>query len=126
MSVFFWVDELEADGGLSGDERGQYAAHPGCFRGFAWASTDGLGRGGFWTSRRAKCVVCWVSCVTVAAARSRIGCVAERRTAGSLRHDLKVSGETLRRWMMEAGLWLSRKQRRKFHQPRCDVNPWVN
>jgi hypothetical protein len=33
-------------------------------------------------------------------------------------HDLKVSGETLRRWMIEAGLWLSRKQRRRFHQPR--------
>lgn len=33
-------------------------------------------------------------------------------------HDLKVSGETLRRWMIEAGLWLSRKQRRTFHQPR--------
>jgi len=29
-----------------------------------------------------------------------------------------VSHETLRRWMSEAGLWLSRKQRRTFHQPR--------
>jgi hypothetical protein len=26
--------------------------------------------------------------------------------------------ETLRRWMVEDGLWLSRKQRRSFHQPR--------
>ena len=33
-------------------------------------------------------------------------------------HDLKVSRETLRKWMQDAGLWLSRKQRRKFHQPR--------
>lgn len=33
-------------------------------------------------------------------------------------HDLKVSRETLRNWMAEVGLWLSRKQRRTFHQPR--------
>jgi hypothetical protein len=31
---------------------------------------------------------------------------------------VKVSRETLRRWMVEDGLWLSRKQRRIFHQPR--------
>ena len=31
---------------------------------------------------------------------------------------VKVSRETLRRWMVEDGLWLSRKQRRSFHQPR--------
>jgi len=34
------------------------------------------------------------------------------------RHDFKVSRETLRKWMQEDGLWLSRKQRRTFHQPR--------
>jgi hypothetical protein len=34
------------------------------------------------------------------------------------RHDLKVSRETLRKWMMGDGLWLSRRQRRSFHQPR--------
>jgi transposase len=33
-------------------------------------------------------------------------------------HGLKVSHETLRIWMVEAGMWLSRKQRRNFHQPR--------
>ena len=33
-------------------------------------------------------------------------------------HGLEVSTETLRKWMIEAGLWLSRKQRRTFHQPR--------
>jgi len=33
-------------------------------------------------------------------------------------HGLKVSRETLRMWMVEAGMWLSRKQRRNFHQPR--------
>lgn len=33
-------------------------------------------------------------------------------------HGLTVSRETLRKWMSEAGLWLSRKQRRTFHQPR--------
>ena len=34
------------------------------------------------------------------------------------RHDVEVSRETMRKWMVEAGLWLSRKQRRTFHQPR--------
>lgn len=33
-------------------------------------------------------------------------------------HDLKVSRETLRKWMQADGIWLSRKQRRTFHQPR--------
>lgn len=33
-------------------------------------------------------------------------------------HDLKVSRETLRKWMQDAGIWSSRKQRRTFHQPR--------
>lgn len=33
-------------------------------------------------------------------------------------HVLKVSRETRRKWMAEDGLWLSRKQRRTFHQPR--------
>lgn len=33
-------------------------------------------------------------------------------------HGLKISRETLRKWMQDAGIWLSRKQRRTFHQPR--------
>ena len=33
-------------------------------------------------------------------------------------HDFTVSRETLRHWMMAAGIWLPRKQRRRFHQPR--------
>ncbi len=33
-------------------------------------------------------------------------------------HGLKVSRETLRKWMQDAGIWLSRKQRHTFHQPR--------
>jgi transposase len=33
-------------------------------------------------------------------------------------HGLVVSRETLRKWMAEAGIWLSRKQRRTFHQLR--------
>src|SRR5215203_4087276 len=33
-------------------------------------------------------------------------------------HGLKVSRETLRGWMVDAGLWLSRRQRRRLHQPR--------
>jgi transposase len=33
-------------------------------------------------------------------------------------HGFKVSRETLRTWMVEDGIWLSRKQRRTFHQPR--------
>jgi len=31
---------------------------------------------------------------------------------------VKVSRETLPRWMVEDGLWLSRKQRKSFHHPR--------
>ena len=34
------------------------------------------------------------------------------------RDGLRVSRETVRGWMSEAGLWLSRKQRRTFHPPR--------
>ncbi len=34
------------------------------------------------------------------------------------RHGVDISRETLRKWMVEAGVWLSRKQRRSFHQPR--------
>jgi hypothetical protein len=34
------------------------------------------------------------------------------------KHQLRVGKETLRRWMMAEGLWLSRTQRRTFHQPR--------
>jgi transposase len=33
-------------------------------------------------------------------------------------HGFKVSRETLRKWMQEDGIWLSRKQRRTFQQPR--------
>ena len=34
------------------------------------------------------------------------------------RDGLHVSRETVRSWMVDAGLWSSRKQRRTFHQPR--------
>jgi hypothetical protein len=34
------------------------------------------------------------------------------------RHGLTVSRETLRKWMADGGLWLSRRQRRRFHRPR--------
>ncbi|PYE43141.1 winged helix-turn helix protein [Rhizobium sp. PP-F2F-G20b] len=34
------------------------------------------------------------------------------------RDGLRVSRETVRSWMVDAGLWLSRKQRRTFHRPR--------
>ncbi|WP_419737885.1 ISNCY family transposase [Ruegeria sp.] len=34
------------------------------------------------------------------------------------RHEFKVSRETVRSWMIEDGLWLSRQQRKTFHQPR--------
>jgi hypothetical protein len=40
------------------------------------------------------------------------------------RHELRVSRETLRKWMVEDGLWLSRKQRRSFHQPRLRRESW--
>ena len=34
------------------------------------------------------------------------------------RDGVKISRETLRKWMIEDGLWLSRSQRRVFHRPR--------
>jgi hypothetical protein len=34
------------------------------------------------------------------------------------RYALRVSRETLRQWMREDGLWLSRQQRHQLHQPR--------
>ncbi len=33
-------------------------------------------------------------------------------------HDVVVSVETLRRWMIDAELWVPRAQRRRVHQPR--------
>lgn len=33
-------------------------------------------------------------------------------------HELTVSRETLRKWMVSAGLWVPRKQRRRVQQPR--------
>jgi transposase len=37
------------------------------------------------------------------------------------KHDVKISRETLRKWMMAEGLWRSRKQRRSFHSSDCVV-----
>jgi transposase len=34
------------------------------------------------------------------------------------KHSITIGRETLRRWLMADGLWLSRKQRKTFHQPR--------
>lgn len=34
------------------------------------------------------------------------------------RYKFKVSRETVQTWMKEEGIWLSRAQRRQFHQPR--------
>ena len=34
------------------------------------------------------------------------------------RHDLKVSRETLRNWMRQAGIWVSRAERKRIQQPR--------
>ncbi len=33
-------------------------------------------------------------------------------------HGSKMSRESRRKWMIEDGIWLSRRQRRTFHQPR--------
>ena len=38
------------------------------------------------------------------------------------RDEHKVSRETLRKWMIEEGLWLSRRQRRSFHSPGCGAS----
>jgi transposase len=34
------------------------------------------------------------------------------------RHDLRVSRETLRSWMIQAGVWRPRAERKRFQQPR--------
>jgi len=34
------------------------------------------------------------------------------------KHGIRLVCGTLRRWMMSEGMWLSRKQRKRFHQPR--------
>ena len=34
------------------------------------------------------------------------------------KHSITIGRETLRRWLMADGLWLSRKQRKTYHQPR--------
>lgn len=34
------------------------------------------------------------------------------------RHGIRVSSESLRQWVIAAGLWQSRAQRRRVHQPR--------
>jgi hypothetical protein len=34
------------------------------------------------------------------------------------RHDLKVSRETLRGWMQQAGIWVSRAERKRIQEPR--------
>jgi transposase len=34
------------------------------------------------------------------------------------RHGIKLSRETLRSWMTDAGIWLPRAERKRFHQPR--------
>ena len=53
--------------------------------------------------------------------RVRVMWVRDLGRAGAMlltKDGVKVSRETLRKWMVEDGLWLSRKQRRSFHQPR--------
>jgi hypothetical protein len=34
------------------------------------------------------------------------------------RHDLRVSRETVRTWMRQAGIWVSRAERKRIQQPR--------
>lgn len=57
---------------------------------------------------------------TLELVRSRYGDFGPTLAAEMLRdkHGLTVSRETLRQWMTDAGLWLSRRQRRQFHPPR--------
>ena len=123
----------------------------GCFPRF-WAGGEPWHRQRrFWTSRRVRHAVCWgrLRDGGGGAITHRLrGRPSNRRIAPEIRsyavnlvreryvdfgpalaaeklaelHDLKVSGETLRKWMIDAGLWLSRKQRRRFHQPRLRRN----
>jgi len=41
-----------------------------------------------------------------------------RAGANEVRRPIIIGRETLRRWLMADSLWLSRKQRKTFHQPR--------
>jgi transposase len=56
----------------------------------------------------------------VALVRERYGDFGPTLAAEKLaeRHDLRVSRETLRTWMIQAGLWRPRAERKRFHQPR--------
>ncbi|NKB61476.1 MAG: hypothetical protein GKR95_18940 [Gammaproteobacteria bacterium] len=33
-------------------------------------------------------------------------------------HDIHLPRETLRQWMIDAGIWVTRKKRSRIHQPR--------
>ena len=132
--------------GLGGDERERAAPRRGAGVGFRGSADDDGGRGIMGVTRRQAHRLARVFEAEGAAGlrhRARgqpsnrllgphvrqmaLAYVAERyRDFGPTfasemlmeRHGLSVSRETLRQWMIEDGLWLSRKQRRHFHQPR--------
>jgi hypothetical protein len=40
-------------------------------------------------------------------------------------HDLRISRETLRTGMIQAGLWRRQAERKQFHEPRTAMSIWV-
>ena len=62
--------------------------------------------------------VCRDHAVAWCGSTMRISARPWRPRSSTERHDLRVSRETLRSWMIQAGLWLPRAERKRFHQPR--------
>jgi len=61
-----------------------------------------------------------VSSISLAGTRERYADFGPTFAAEKLaeRHNLKVSRETLRSWMQQAGIWMSRAERKRIQQPR--------
>ena len=136
----------KASFGLGDDEQAGLAAHRGLDRGAGWTTVDGVGcrrserkhQAGTtaaeplpgWWRRSPDPPSAWPGLELSAERRLReyaLELVRQNyRDFGPTmaaevlleRHGVEISRETLRKWMVEAGQWLTRKQRRTLHQPR--------
>jgi hypothetical protein len=85
------------------------------------AGDDFIKRSRRWISwQHQKVLLAITRCRTAALVRQNFRDFGPTLAAEALleRHGVEISRETLRKWMVGDGLWLSRKQRRSFHQPR--------
>ena len=136
----------EANIGLGIDEQAGFAADRSVDRGAGWPSHDGVGSRGAGRERTTDAtlltryreggggaLIHWArgrprsTSLSAGVREYAVELVRQnyltsvrpsRQRCCSSGHGIKVSRETLRKWMVEEGLWLSRKQRRSFHQPR--------